>query len=71
MAACGIALRGRGGKRGDELGGRRRQLPELSGSLLGGYYGARLAQRAKQEHVRWVVIAIGAGMSAYFFWKTG
>jgi uncharacterized membrane protein YfcA len=41
------------------------------GSLLGGYFGAWFAQRMKQEHVRWIVIAIGAGMSAYFFWKTG
>jgi uncharacterized membrane protein YfcA len=41
------------------------------GSLLGGYFGAWFAQRMKQEHVRWIVIAIGMGMSAYFFWKTG
>jgi uncharacterized membrane protein YfcA len=41
------------------------------GALLGGYFGAWFAQRMKQEHVRWIVIAIGAGMSAYFFWKTG
>jgi hypothetical protein len=41
------------------------------GSLIGGYFGAWVAQRMKQEHVRWIVIAIGAGMSAYFFWKTG
>lgn len=40
------------------------------GSTLGGYFGAFLAQKMKQEHVRWIVIAIGAGMSAYFFWKT-
>lgn len=37
------------------------------GALIGGYYGAWLAQKMKQEHVRWIVIAIGAGMSAYFF----
>jgi hypothetical protein len=41
------------------------------GSLLGGYFGAWFAQRMKPEHVRWIVIAIGAGMSVYFFWKTG
>jgi hypothetical protein len=39
----------------------------LIGALLGGYYGAWLAQKMKQEHVRWIVIAIGTGMSAYFF----
>lgn len=41
------------------------------GALLGGYFGAWFAQKMKHEHVRWIVIAIGAGMSAYFFWKTG
>ena len=41
----------------------------VAGALLGGYFGAWFAQRMKQEHVRWIVIAIGAGMSAYFFWK--
>jgi uncharacterized membrane protein YfcA len=41
------------------------------GALLGGYFGAWFAQRMKQEHVRWIVIAIGTGMSAYFFWKAG
>jgi hypothetical protein len=39
------------------------------GSILGGYYAAHYAQRMKQEHVRWIVIAIGFGMSIYFFWK--
>lgn len=43
----------------------------VAGSLLGGYGGAWFAQKMKQQHVRWIVIAIGAGMSAYFFWKTG
>jgi hypothetical protein len=43
----------------------------VAGSLVGGYCGAYLAQKMKQEHVRWIVIAIGAGMSAYFFLKTG
>jgi uncharacterized membrane protein YfcA len=41
----------------------------LAGALLGGYYGAFLAQKMKPEHVRWIVIAIGTGMSAYFFLK--
>jgi uncharacterized membrane protein YfcA len=43
----------------------------VAGALAGGYFGAWYAQKMKQEHVRWIVIAIGAGMSAYFFWKTG
>ncbi len=41
----------------------------VAGALLGGYFGAHFAQKMKQQHVRWIVIAIGAGMSAYFFWK--
>jgi uncharacterized protein len=43
----------------------------FAGATLGGYFGAHFAQKMDQEHVRWIVIAIGAGMSAYFFWKTG
>jgi uncharacterized membrane protein YfcA len=43
----------------------------VTGALLGGYFGAHFAQKMRQEHVRWIVIAIGLGMSAYFFWKTG
>ncbi len=39
------------------------------GATLGGYFGAHYAQKMKQEHVRWIVIAIGFGMSVYFFWK--
>ena len=42
----------------------------LAGAVLGGYFGAHYAQKMKQEHVRWIVIAIGLGMSGYFFWKT-
>jgi uncharacterized membrane protein YfcA len=41
----------------------------LAGALIGGYYGAYLAQKMKPEHVRWIVIVIGMGMSAYFFLK--
>jgi len=41
------------------------------GATLGGYFGAHYAQKMKPQHVRWIVIAIGLGMSAYFFWKTG
>jgi uncharacterized protein len=41
------------------------------GATFGGYFAAHFAQKMKQQHVRWIVISIGAGMSAYFFWKTG
>lgn len=41
----------------------------LVGSVIGGYVGAYYAQKMDQQHVRWVVIAIGASMSVYFFVK--
>ncbi len=43
----------------------------LCGASLGGYYGAYFAQKMDPRHVRWMVIAIGAGMAAYFFAKQG
>jgi uncharacterized membrane protein YfcA len=43
----------------------------LVGAAVGGYYGAFFAQKMDPRHVRWMVIAIGAGMSAYFFIKQG
>jgi uncharacterized protein len=43
----------------------------LVGAVLGGYYGAFFAQKMKAQHVRYTVIAIGAGMSTYFFIKQG
>jgi len=42
----------------------------VTGAFLGGYLGATVSQKMKQEHVRWIVIAIGAGMSVYFFMRT-
>jgi len=39
----------------------------LVGALIGGYGGAILAQKWKQEYVRRAVIAIGLAMSIYFF----
>jgi uncharacterized membrane protein YfcA len=39
----------------------------ILGSLIGGYAGAHYAQKMNQQHVRWIVIAVGLGMSAYFF----
>lgn len=43
----------------------------LVGASLGGYYGAYFAQKMNPQHVRWMVIAIGAGMTVYFFVKQG
>lgn len=37
---------------------------------VGGYSSARLARRIPQPVLRGIVIAIGFGMAAWFFWKT-
>ncbi len=37
------------------------------GSILGGYYGARLALKLPQAYVRWFVIGVGLSTSGYFF----
>ena len=37
-------------------------------AIVGGYAGARVARRLRPEAVRWVVIAIGFGMSAWFLY---
>lgn len=42
----------------------------IVGGALGGYGGAHYAQRLDQKTVRYIVIAIGAAMTAYFFWQT-
>ena len=39
----------------------------IVGASAGGYAGAYYAQKMNPRHVRWIVIAIGFGMSAYFF----
>jgi len=39
------------------------------GALTGGWFGARFAQQADPRKVRALVITVGLGMSAYFFWK--
>lgn len=43
----------------------------LIGAVLGGYFGAYFAQKMDPAHVRYTVIATGAAMSVYFFWKQG
>jgi uncharacterized protein len=42
-------------------------LVMLVGAATGGYGGARVAQKMNPQHVRWIIIAIGFGMSIYFF----
>lgn len=41
----------------------------LVGASVGGYAGAYYAQKANPVYVRWLVIAVGFAMSAYFFWR--
>lgn len=40
----------------------------MVGAITGGYAGAWLAQRMSQKMVGYLVLAIGYGMSGYFFW---
>lgn len=39
----------------------------IAGAVLGGYFGAHYAQKLPQAWIRWFVIAVGTGMTAYFF----
>jgi hypothetical protein len=41
----------------------------IAGAMVGGYFGAHYAQKLPQAWVRWFVILVGAGMTAYFFVK--
>ena len=38
-------------------------------AALGGYLGARYSRRMNPQFMRMLVVAIGLGMAAYFFWK--
>jgi uncharacterized membrane protein YfcA len=38
-------------------------------AVVGGYAGARVARRLPAAAVRWSVVAIGFGLSAYYFWQ--
>ncbi|MBL8793746.1 MAG: sulfite exporter TauE/SafE family protein [Planctomycetia bacterium] len=44
-------------------------LPMTIATVLGGYLGAVLARRMNVRAVRWLVIVIGFGLSAYYFLK--
>jgi uncharacterized membrane protein YfcA len=45
-------------------------LVMICGAAIGGYFGAHYSLRLPQKLVRWFVIAVGAGMTAYFFART-
>jgi uncharacterized membrane protein YfcA len=38
-------------------------------AIMGGYLGARVARRLDESLVRWVIILIGFGLAAHFFYK--
>ncbi len=38
-------------------------------AAIGGYCGARFSRRLNPQLMRWVVVCLGLGMSAYFFWR--
>jgi uncharacterized membrane protein YfcA len=42
-------------------------LVMICGAALGGYFGAHYSLRLPRVWVRWFVIAVGAGMTTYFF----
>ena len=44
-------------------------LVMMAGALSGGWFGAQYAQQADPRKVRWFIIALGLGLSAYFFVK--
>jgi uncharacterized membrane protein YfcA len=46
-------------------------LLAMAACAIGGYTSARFARMAPQTVLRWIVIIIGFGMSAWFFWKNG
>jgi len=39
----------------------------MAGTILGGFGGASLARRVDQRIIRWLVVCVGWGMTAYFF----
>jgi uncharacterized protein len=44
-------------------------LPMALGGFLGGYLGGRMSHRANRNVVRGIVIALGFGVAAYYFWE--
>ena len=47
----------------------RQTAPMLIGSIAGSYMGAHWAQRLDQRLIKGFVIVLGAGLTAYFFWR--
>lgn len=45
-------------------------IPMTVAAIAGGFAGASVARQLNRTLVRWIVIAIGIGLSSYYFWKT-
>jgi uncharacterized membrane protein YfcA len=43
-------------------------LPMLPSAVIGGYVAARAAQRLDQQLIKGLIVGLGAGVTAYFFW---
>ncbi|WP_020473507.1 sulfite exporter TauE/SafE family protein [Zavarzinella formosa] len=41
----------------------------IGAAIVGGYAGARVSRRIPAKYVRWLVIAIGFSLGAYYLWK--
>jgi uncharacterized membrane protein YfcA len=44
-------------------------LPMLVGSVVGGYVAARGAQLLDQRLIKGFIVVLGAGLTAFFFWR--
>ena len=44
-------------------------LVMMAGCLVGGFCGAHLARRVPQEFMRWLVVVVGAALTALFAWR--
>jgi uncharacterized protein len=47
----------------------RHGMVMILGAIVGGYLGAHYAMKLPQSWIRSFVVLVGAGMTAYFFWK--
>jgi uncharacterized membrane protein YfcA len=47
----------------------RLSAPMLCASIVGGYLGARTAQKIDRRVVRWIIVAIGFSLATYYFWR--
>ncbi len=47
----------------------RQGVVMIVGAIAGGYFGAHYAQKLPALWIRWFVILVGSGMTAYFFVK--